>query len=254
MKYILFSLAVVFLIGCSPKDEAYYTAHIDDAKNKIASCEDKAEEAFKEADKEALEKIMGDEECRAATSANRYFEQEQTKLKRKLAEEKRQSESQVLREEILNKYQGLSWQEFFVAYNAPDFRGGRHALDEGYRIQNEILKTKQVEAKKDIGSNEYDVLLKQKNKYCEKDRRRVSACVVYEEVMNLKKSNIIENLAANYDELKKVFNECHKLVTSLGKARKFSESNNVARSYPCDLALKAASKRRIAHNYNSPLG
>ena len=203
-----------------------------------------------------VQEITDDPECRAATAAYNNHKRVQIELERKIAEEKKDAERQALREELMNAYKDQPWRDFFVTYNSQDFSNRVSTVGGGYPISLEILEIKNKEAREEIGKIEYSELREQEDQYCQQDRRRVSACTIYNEVLENQDNNIVEQFTEDYPELKETYNQCLTKINSLPKEndRNFIQSRNeIVQSYPCDLALEAAMQLRLTYSYLHPL-
>ncbi|OCG61474.1 hypothetical protein [Gilliamella sp. GillExp13] len=70
LKNVLIILTTAMVLtGCEEKNEEYYLNNIDSANKKVEQCNQDLEKAFMARDKDGIEKIKKDPECRAAISA-----------------------------------------------------------------------------------------------------------------------------------------------------------------------------------------
>lgn len=255
LKLATFTLLTTFLFSCSPNDEAYYKANIDDAKEKIESCNKDIESAITDGDEDEVEALVKDPECAAAHTAYRKYKAEQRQAEREMKRLKKEAEAKKAKEQVVAEFGDSDWKDYFKAYNSSDCvtSFGVGSRDPKCQAMKELLKTKRAEAKKDISRDDYEVLIGKEKEYCKADRRQNSACNVWSEVLREKSTAIVESYVNDYESLKKDFNQCFEKRKSLLAEKNWKGANRVGSSYPCDLALKAARKLKIKYNYNGTL-
>lgn len=168
------------LTACSEKDEAYYLKHIDEAKTKWAQCEKEAEAAMRSKDKSALETLMAkDSECNLVRNAIK----EDTRLQREKEENERKAKLEAdiaqAKAQLKQQYDALPWQEFVKAYvnsTCPSSWGTTpecEAMKAFYQEKTQPVIT-------ELRTKGLANLLKEEQNYCKQDKRRYSACDVWQ--------------------------------------------------------------------------
>ncbi|MBN6077352.1 hypothetical protein HYE59_07360 [Aggregatibacter actinomycetemcomitans] len=263
------------LSACSEKDAAYYLSHIDEAKTKWTQCENDMETAMRTKDKAALEKIMAKgSECDLVRNAIKEDKRLQLEKEKNEREAQKAAEIAKAKELIEQQYGSQSWQEFvktFVNSKCTNIWGKTpecEAMESLYQEKTQPI-IKELKAK---GLNS---LLNEEQNYCKQDKRRYSACDVWQtavkeqateefQAMSLEQLNAlkaydedykkeqprqawrsvfkekedayIKQLTENYDQLKEIYNTC---VDQVQSAKNWSEKHRISSDYPCRQASSA---------------
>lgn len=68
-KLLIVSIAILFLAGCSEKDENYFFKNQQEAATQLKTCEAQLTDAFENGDEKAMKEIDKDKTCVAARNA-----------------------------------------------------------------------------------------------------------------------------------------------------------------------------------------
>lgn len=193
MKKVLLSsiIATTFaLAGCSEKDKAYYLQNIDKAEAKKTECENKAKEAWKKKDENALKALQKDAECNAAIDAIKEDRKIKAEIERKAAEAKAREEIDREKAKIKQELGQSDWKasaHYIVNSNCAKY--ANQFSKTGFTVPRDNYACKAIEEihleNMELGKTElmklpYDELLKQEKAFCAKDKRPLSACSIWE--------------------------------------------------------------------------
>ena len=203
MKKILLGVLVLgVLVGCGEKNEEYYFQNLDKAKEKVASCKEEAGNAFKNRDDKAFDKVRNNPECNAASDAlqkQRQIEYEKKvqaqELERKLAAEKRESEIAEFKNKLIEEHKEQPWQDKLTS--ALKFECQREFFAEPgvdcvawesfhEDAINEGLKT--------LEASSFDDVVAKEAEFCSRDKRRGSACTVWQKSLEQKTTALVSEL------------------------------------------------------------
>lgn len=199
MKKILLAIvmvATVGLAGCSEKkDKAYYLQNIDKAETKKAECEKKLIEALTNKDKKLVESLQQDAECQAAIDAVKEARQAKAEQERQAKEAKMREETDREKAKITQELGQTDWKgvlhyvvnsDCAQQYANMFSKSGFIVPKENYRcLAVEQLYAENLElGKAELSKLSYDELLNQEKDYCSKDKRPLSACALWETVLN----------------------------------------------------------------------
>lgn len=287
-KSLLLSVGIaLFLTACSePHDKTYYLDHIDEAKSRMAQCKDEMEEAFKNNDKEAFEKL-GDKqsECSQADAAIREDRQRQREKERAEKEAQAKIELDKAMQQMESEYGKQTWQEFAHTYVNDKTCQGFFLADDNYQCRAfKALYEKKAQAGIDeLKKQELSTLLGEEQTYCKTDKRRYSACDIwkraanekaktdfeklsfedlaklkeaynnyqspinsaYSEIYRKKEKTVIDDFAGNYENLKKVYNQC---VDAYQGTKDWKVRSQISDTYPCEQARSARSKLQLPYD------
>lgn len=269
------------LTACKEKDEAYYLEHIDDAKAKMEQCEKDARSAMEAKDKDALEKLMAKgSECNLANNAIREHKRQEWEKEKQARQAQKAAEIAQEKAKLQQQYGEQSWQEF-----AKTFTNSACANRWDSKPECEAMKALYAEktdpAIAQFSQQPLQDLLAQEAQYCKQDKRRYSACDVWQkgvelratqdfEAMSLEELNklkaydndytkdqpnnawrkvfkakseaYVEQLTQNYDQLKEVYNAC---VDRASSAKGWEQKYKVTGDYPCRQASYARTRLQL---------
>lgn len=206
MKKITFTsilVATLSLSACNEeKDQVYYLKNIDKATAKKSECEAKIKQAIKAKDEATLNKIKQDAECHAAHNAVR--EDRRIKVEQEKAAQEALEQEEIKKEKIrLTQQLGqLDWQavaHYFVNSDCAKYginEGGFGIPAENYicRATAQLYKEKAEQGKQILLSSPYEALRKEEKTYCNQDKRKYSACSIWEEALGIQAKSFFEQM------------------------------------------------------------
>lgn len=204
MKKILFPSLIAMslsLSACSEeKDQAYYLKNISKAEAKQSECGTKLTKAMQAKDEAAFKRLLEDAECKAAEQAikedKRIKREQEAAAKAALLQAEIDKEKARLQQELGD----LDWKataHYFVnsdcakygiderGFGIPEQNYTCRALAQLYKAQAEIGKDELVKFS-------YEELKSQEKTYCQQDKRKYSACSIWEEALAIQAEPFFE--------------------------------------------------------------
>ncbi|MGX2949794.1 hypothetical protein ACWIUA_02635 [Ursidibacter sp. B-7004-1] len=184
MKKWLFCLTVFGLTACSEKDKEYYLSHIEKAQEKVQQCRQEQEKAFLANNKEQYQAVKNDKECQAAHLAMKEHIQKKEEEERLAKEAKEKAAIEQAKQELNKELSQLNWQETvqrFVNHQCSQI----YISNENYecRAFKSIYDERVEDAKKELSKANFTELLTQEKQYCSRDKRKYSACSIWQDVI-----------------------------------------------------------------------
>ncbi|STY62039.1 hypothetical protein M3704_00290 [Mannheimia haemolytica] len=185
--------ATFALTGCSEKDKAYYLQNIDKAQTKVAECENKLKEAWKNKDENALKTLEKDAECNAAIQAVKEDRKIKAEQARKAAEAKAREEIDREKAKIKQELGQADWKAVaHYVVNSSCAKYVNQFSKTGFAVPKDNYACKAIEeihlenleaGKAELLKFPYDELRSQEKEYCAKDKRPLSACFIWEQAL-----------------------------------------------------------------------
>lgn len=186
--------STLLLTGCNEeKDQAYYLKNLDKAQSKKAECEKVFKQAFEKNDKDAFEKLRKDLECQAADKAIKEDRQIKAEQERQAKEAVDRAEIDKLKVDWQKQLEGKNWQEtahLFVNSECAQYGnlfGGFHVPKDNFscRALVEIYEENVEKGKIELLKSSFEELAEQEKNFCNQDKRRYSACFIWEEALGV---------------------------------------------------------------------
>lgn len=212
MKKLIIASAILGLVACGEKDQAYYLNNPEKAEAKFQQCENQLNQAFKNNDKKAFETVKKDAECQAAYNARKEHKRQQAEKERL----EREAKEKALIEEMKQKFQAefgkLEWQEFAAQYiNTECAKGYIGHSDYSCRALKSLYDDKVAEGLAQLGKVGFNELKNQQKQYCSRDKRVFSACDIWKKALemsseqhfnqiNIAELSPLKNQVCTYDE------------------------------------------------------
>ncbi|MDH2433799.1 hypothetical protein QCD60_14595 [Pokkaliibacter sp. MBI-7] len=251
--------AAALLAGCSEHDLPYYQSHLDEAQTKVSECKDALKSAFVTRDKDALQNVAEDAECRAAEQAQHDYQRQLAEQERALREEEAKKQKAEQERQYTADYEQaktdlpkLSDDDFFayrkqcgnVIFAQPSAQCKAFAELEPARTEAAVVAL--------ITRFPKDQLITYKKDHCQGINFSESQCQLSEKAVDKQHDDQIALYLNNRDQLKTDFNSCNEQITQLKKERKYDESSELAHTYQCRLAMEAAQHLKV-YGYGKPL-
>lgn len=215
MKKILYTTLIssaILLTGCSEeKNQAYYLKNIDNAKAKKMECENKLKEIWKSKDEKAFEALRKDAECNAAINAIKEDREIKAEQERQAKEAQARIEIDKEKAKIKQELGQADWKavaHYVVNSNCAQYsnqfsKTGFHIPKDNYQCQAMVeIYLENVElAKTDLLKFSYNDLITQEKEYCSKDKRKLSACDIWQQATGIQAEKAFE--AQTLQELEK---------------------------------------------------
>lgn len=194
-------IALLLIVACSPKDEEYYFKNLDIAVDKASSCDQALIKAATINDEKTLLKLKEDQECQAAFNALR--KQSQLERDRERAEEERQraieqaareQEISDLKKSISQSLSGKNWQEVIAEYFKQDECQKLFLDRDNYHCVawKSLYEHALIEGKEQLSQESFADLNRKESIYCGLDKRRGSACDVWQQA---REARVYQDLA-----------------------------------------------------------
>ncbi|MDY0403964.1 hypothetical protein [Sulfurovum sp.] len=255
-KVLLGTLTVFLLTGCFENDKEYYLKHPDETEKKLEECYVELAKAgagiFGFGNKEAVEKIMNDPECKAADEARKEIKRAKYEMERKKQEEEEKQKKIAWEKEYqeqLKYLDSIPYADFDKIGDKCGFSSGSPQC-KAYKQLEKSRYDKELEKIITQHNRDIEALDVYKNKMCKK--YSYSECqIIYDAINKLEKEKI-DALVNNENQLKEVYNSCYHEMTDLRKKQKWQEASKVTNSRKCMIAGKAAQKFGI-YTWTSPI-
>ena len=265
--HILAALTLTVLsanAGLFDHDKPYYDKHPQEAQSKFESCKKAFAHAMIDRDKEKIEEIRNDTECKAAQQAyreqRRKLRQAQYEEERKKREEER-AKKKVLFDEAYQKYlaklQPLDYGAFMKTQkeacgNTPIFGDNLSVQDAKCKAWQDLQKEKEHAAIDDIiKQHPGDQLIVYEKKSCtnySNPNCRI-AQIALDKAVNEQKQKYLSDIAL----LKKDFNDCQKRYAPLFLDGKFMEASKIEGTFKCKTAKEAAMTKYNVYSLIHPI-
>jgi len=263
----LFLLTVTLLnAGWFSHNKEYYLSHPDEAKEKRNECEKSLAHAIIDNDKDKINAIQSNQECKDAKSAYIQHRKTQYQAKQKIEKQQRAKEMAKKKKAYEKEYQAKlevfkqsDFKSFMALKQECEFYGGV-LLDKDYspkaakcKAWQELQKDKEQKELITI-LNKYpdEKLLDYKNQVCKNALYGDMTCDFARKTYEERKKQIVNYYVSHKDKLKQDFNECYHKIDKLNKSSKYQEAQKVKDSYKCFMASQGALKFNI-YGYFQPM-
>jgi hypothetical protein len=269
LKKIVLFLATATLLnaGWFNHDKEYYLSHPNEAKEKRNECEKSLAHALIDNDKDKINAIQSNQECKDAKSAYIQHRKTQYQVKQKIEKQQRAKEMAKKKKVFEKEYQAKltlfkqsDFKSFMAFKKECQYFSSGGIFGEDYspkaakcQAWKELQKDKEQKELTTILSQYPDEqLLDYKNQVCKNAIYGDITCDFAQKAYEKRKKQIVDYYISHKDKLKQDFNECYHKIDKLNKSSKYKESQKVRDSYKCFMASQGALKFNI-YGYFQPI-